>query len=560
MIDNNYKRICVGDLILSLPTAFSSLFLLLSLLLTACHSGQSSGKMVFRVNRDDGISSLDPAFAKNQAIMWAVHQLYGTLVEPDSQMVIRPWLASRWEESADHLTYTFYLRPDVYFHDNEVFPDGKGRKLTAEDVVYSFRRITDPATASPGAWVFNGKVDPEKGFRALNDSVFQLQLLEPFHPILGILSMQYCSVVPHEAVEKYGKEFRRHPVGTGPFLFHDWDEGQALILHRNPRYFEKDGQGRQLPYLDAVKFTFLDSKATEFLLFRQGQLDFMNDLDASFKDEVLTKTGQLKKEWDGKMILAKSPFLNVEYLGFLMDSSKTAVKQSPTRLKNVRLAINYGFDRTKLMTYLRNSIGTPANSGFVPRGLPSFDPAKVKGYTYNPALARQLLQEAGFPEGKGLPVIRLLTIPMYADLANYIANQLQEIGLRIQVEVIQKSLLLEQTAKSAAVCFRGTWIADYPDAESYLAFFYGKNPAPPNYTRYVNPAYDRLYEKALRETNDSLRYELYREMDRMIVADAPVVPVFYDEAIHFLQPNVHGLRNNGLNLLELRWVEIRSEQ
>lgn len=511
---------------------------------------------MFRVNRDDGISTLDPAFARNQSIMWAVHQLYGTLVEPDSQMVIRPWLASRWEESADHLTYTFYLRPDVYFHDNEAFPGGKGRKLTAQDVVYSFRRIMDPATASTGAWVFNGKVDPDKGFRALNDSVFQLTLLEPFHPILGILSMQYCSIVPHEAVEKYGKDFRRHPVGTGPFMFHDWDEGQALILHRNPRYFEKDAQGRQLPYLDAVKFTFLDNKATEFLLFRQGQLDFMNDIDASFKDEVLTKTGQLKKQWNGKMVLAKSPFLNVEYLGFLMDSSKSAVAQSPTRLKKVRLAINYGFDRTKLMTYLRNSIGTPANSGFVPRGLPSFDAAKVKGYTYNPALSRQLLAEAGFPEGKGLPVIRLLTIPMYADLANYIANQLQETGLRIQVEVVQKSLLLEQTAKSAAVFFRGTWIADYPDAESYLAFFYGKNPAPPNYTRYVNPAFDRLYEKALRETNDSLRYELYREMDRMIVADAPVVPVFYDEAIHFLQPNINGMRDNGLNLLELRWVDV----
>lgn len=558
MIDNKYKRIYVSGAIIALPTAFSSVFLLLLLLLalSACRSGEGSGKKVFRVNRDDGITSLDPAFAKNQSIMWAVHQLYGTLVEPDSQMVIRPWLASRWEESADHLTYTFYLRPDVYFHDNEAFPGGKGRKLTAQDVVYSFRRIMDPATASPGAWVFNGKVDPDKGFKALNDSVFQLSLLEPFHPILGILSMQYCSIVPHEAVEKYGKDFRRHPVGTGPFLFHDWDEGQALILHRNPRYFEKDEQGRSLPYLDAVKFSFLDSKATEFLLFRQGQLDFMNDIDASFKDEVLTKTGQLKKEWNGKMVLAKSPFLNVEYLGFLMDSSKTAVEESPTRLKNVRLAINYGFDRTKLMTYLRNSIGTPASSGFVPRGLPSFDAAKVKGYTYNPAMARQLLKEAGYPEGKGLPVIRLLTIPMYADLANYIANQLQETGLRIQVEVVQKSLLLEQTAKSAAVFFRGTWIADYPDAESYLAFFYGKNPAPPNYTRYINPAYDRLYEKALRETNDSLRYELYREMDRMIVADAPVVPVFYDEAIHFLQPNVSGMRDNGLNLLELRWVKI----
>lgn len=522
----------------------------------ACQPDHRSNTQVFRFNHTDGLSSLDPAFAKSQAIMWAIHQVYSTLVEPDTQMIIRPLLATRWEESADHTTFTFYLRPDVYFHDNDAFVNGKGRRMTAQDVVYSFRRIMDPATASPGAWIFNGKVDPQQGFKALNDTVFQLKLLQPFHPILGILSMQYCSIVPKEVVEKYGADFRRHPCGTGPFRYFDWDEGQALILHRHPHYFEKDAQGKSLPYLDAVKMTFLDNKATEFLLFRQGQLDFMNDLDASFKDEVLTKTGQLKKEWNGKMVLSKAPYLNVEYLGFMLDSSQGALKQSPTKLKKVRLAINYGFDRTKMMTYLRNSIGVPANAGFVPRGLPSFDAAKVKGYTYDPARARQLLQEAGFPEGKGLPVIRLLTIPMYADLSNYIANQLHEVGIPVQVEVVQKSLLLEQTAKSAALFFRGSWIADYPDAESFLAFFYGKNPAPPNYTRYNNPAFDKLYEQALQETNDSLRYELYRQMDQLIVQDAPLVPVFYDEAVHFIQPGVKGLREGGLNMLELRWVKM----
>ena len=522
----------------------------------ACQPDHHSNTQVFRFNHTDGLSSLDPAFAKSQAIMWAVHQVYSTLVEPDTQMVIRPLLATRWEESADHTTFTFYLRPDIYFHDNDAFVNGKGRRMTAQDVVYSFRRIMDPATASPGAWIFNGKVDPKEGFKALNDTVFRLKLLQPFHPILGILSMQYCSIVPKEVVEKYGADFRRHPCGTGPFRYFDWDEGQALILHRHPHYFEKDAQGKPLPYLDAVKMTFLDNKATEFLLFRQGQLDFMNDLDASFKDEVLTKTGQLKKEWNGKMVLSKTPYLNVEYLGFMLDSSQAALKQSPTRLKKIRLAINYGFDRTKMMTYLRNSIGVPANAGFVPRGLPSFDAAKVKGYTYDPSRARQLLQEAGFPEGKGLPLIRLLTIPVYADLSNYIANQLHELGIPVQVEVVQKSLLLEQTAKSAALFFRGSWIADYPDAESFLAFFYGKNPAPPNYTRYNNPAFDKLYEQALQETNDSLRYELYRQMDQLIVQDAPLVPVFYDEAVHFIQPNVKGLREGGLNMLELRWVKM----
>lgn len=527
--------------------------------LVACKSGQQVDKQVFRYNVTEGIATLDPAFAKNQSVIWAVKQVYNTLVEPDNQLNIRPCLAKSWEVATDHQTFIFHLRTDVYFHDNESFIGGKGRLMNARDVVYSLKRIMDPKTASPGAWIFNGKVDINNGFTAIDDSTFKLTLLQPFHPVLGILSMQYCSIIPHEVVEKYGKDFRKHPCGTGPFQFHQWEEGQALILHKYPRYFEQDSAGNRLPYLDAVKIGFLDNKATEFLLFRQGQLDFMNDLDGSFKDEVLTKKGLLKKEWEGKMVLEKGPYLNIEYFGFLLDSTKPVVKGSPVRLKKIRLAINYGIDRVKMITYLRNGIGIPANSGFVPAGLPSFDTSKVKGYTYNPALSAQLLREAGYPEGKGLPVIRLLSIPIYEDFANYVANQLQQVGIPIQVEVMQKALLMEQTAKSEALCFRGSWMGDYADAENYLAVFYSKNPAPPNYTRYKNPDFDKLYEQALQENNDSLRYQLYQQMDRIIVADAPVVPLFYDEVIHLIQPNVHGLGNNGLNSLELRKVYITAQ-
>src|SRR5205085_11728511 len=235
------------------------------------------------------------------------------------------------------------------------------------------------------------------------------------------------------------------------------------------------------------------------------------------------KKGELKQQWKDKIILSRHPYLNTEYLGILVDSSNTLVKNSPLSRRKVRQAINYGFDRNKMMMYLRNSIGTPAHSGFVPKGLPSFDDVAVKGYTYQPALARQLLKEAGYPGGKNMPRIRLLTIAVYAELASFIAKELEAVGIYIQVEVIQKGLLLEQTAKSQAPFFRGSWIADYPDAENYLSVFYGKNPAPPNYTRYHNPVYDQLYEKALELTDDSARSLLYRQMDRLIIQDAPVV-------------------------------------
>src|SRR5205814_1463437 len=162
----------------------------------------------------------------------------------------------------------------------------------------------------------------------------------------------------------YGNDFRRHPVGTGPFQFVAWEEGQALVLKKNNNYFETDSLGIRLPYLDGLKISFYSSKATEFLLFRQKQLEFINDIEASFKDEVISKTGGLRKKWDGKIILQTHPYLNIEYLGILVDSTNELVKSSPVRFLKIREAINFGFDRRKMILYLRNSIGTPAESGF----------------------------------------------------------------------------------------------------------------------------------------------------------------------------------------------------
>jgi peptide/nickel transport system substrate-binding protein len=519
-------------------------------------SHHNNDKNIFRYNEQSGIATLDPAFAKNQSIMWAVHQIFNTLVQINNNLNLVPSLAKSWDISADNLTFTFHLRNDVYFQDNPAFPNGKGRKMTAKDVVYSFERILDKNTASSGAWIFNGRVDTTQPFKAVDDTTFQLKLLKPFHPILGVMSMQYCSVIPKEVVEKYGKDFRRHPCGTGPFEMVAWEEGQALVLKKNPHYFEKDSAGTRLPYLDGIKVTFLQNKATEFLEFQQKRLDFVNEIDPSFKDEVLTKAGTLRKEWQGKIRLVKQPALTTEYLGFLCDSSLPVVKNSPLKDVRIRKAINYGFNRRKMILYIRNSIGIPAESGFIPAAFPSFDSSAVKGYHYDPQKALELLKEAGYPNGAGLPPIKLLTVPLYADLASYIANELQQIGITINVEVVQKSLLLEQTAKSEALFFRGSWIADYPDAENFLSVFYGKNPAPPNYTRYNNPRFDKLYEEALSEKNDSIRYKLYQQADQLVMKESPVVPLWYDMVIWLVHPYVKNFIPNGLNLLELRKVKL----
>ena len=530
---------------------------MLAVLLQACYNKKNSEGNIFHYNEFSGIPTLDPAFAKSQATMWPAHQLFNTLVEIDDSLHIIPSLAKSWDISADRATYTFHLRTDVLFHNDAAFAGGKGKRLTADDIVYSFNRIVDKQLASPGSWIFNRKVDTLEPFKAIDDSTFQLKLLRPYNPILGIISMQYCSIVAKEAVEKYEADFRRHPVGTGPFQFVAWEEGQALVLKRNENYFEKDDAGNRLPYLDGVKISFYDSKATEFLLFRQKELDFLNDIEASFKDEVLTKRGTLRKNWEGKIELQVSPYLNIEYLGILTDSTNELLQHSPMKARKIRQAINYGFDRRKMVMYLRNSLGTPAESGFVPMGLPSFDSSAVKGYHYDPQKSKQLLKEAGYPDGKGLPVVKLLTIAIYADMANFIAKQLEESGIPVRVEVVQKSLLLEMTSSSRALFFRGSWIADYPDAENYLSVFYSKNPAPPNYTRYNSREFDALFEKAITETNDSLRYKLYQQADQVMMNDAPVVPLWYDKVVRLVQPTVTGFKPNALNLLELRRVKLK---
>ena len=523
-------------------------------LCAACSGREGAPRMIFRYNEVAGIATLDPAFSKDQALNWVNGQLYSGLVRIDEGLNVVPCIARAWEISADGRTYLFHLRRDVLFHANEVMAHST-RPVVAQDFVYSFRRILDPSVASPGLWIFNA-VDTANGFRALNDSTLQITLSHPFAPFLSLLAMPYCSVVPREVVEHYGDDYRRHPCGTGPFRLQLWKEGVKLVMRRNPLYFEKDSLGRPLPYLDAVAVTFIVDKQTAFLEFIKGNLDFMNSLDASYKDELLTRTGQLKPKYRGKVAMTAMPFLNTEYLGFNMEAAQAG--GDPLDDRRIRQAINYGFDRAKMMTYLRNGIGRPGVHGFIPLGMPGSDTASGYGYGYDPAKARALLREAGHPNGRGLPVLHLSTTSSYLDLCRYIQQQLGLIGLRVALDVSPPAALREEIAQGKMKWFRGSWIADYPDAENYLSLFYSPNESPigPNTTRYANPAFDRLYRQSQQQGDPARRARLYRQMDSLLMQDAPVVVLYYDQILHFTQPTVRGLRSNAMNALDLRHVTI----
>lgn len=520
------------------------------------------GKTVFHYNESAGITSLDPAFARDQANVWAVNQIFNGLVQMNNKLEVQPCIAKRWELSEDGKTYTFYLRDDVYFHDHDLFPDGKGRKVVASDFVNSFFRITDPEVASPGAWIFNN-IDKTLsssylGFVAENDTTLKIFLQQPFPPFLGLLTMQYCSVVPYEIVDHYGKDFRINPIGTGPFLFKEWKEGVKLVMHKNPNYFEMDGEQR-LPYLDAVTVSFIYDKQSEFIEFLKGNIDFISGIDGrgSYKDAILTKSGQLTSKYAKDFMLLSEPYLNTEYIGILMDDDLDHVKNSELRKRAVRQAINYGFDRKKMMTYLRNNAGIPATAGIIPYGMPSFDSSIVKGYTYNPEKARRLLADAGFMNGKDMPEIVLNTVDKRRDIFEFIQQQLSEIGIKARIEVNPAATHRQMIAKSAVNMFWASWIADYPDAENYLALFYSKNyaPAGPNTTHFKSLEYDKLYEQSQKVVEDSTRFKLYHQMEKIIVEEAPIVPLYYDKVIRMHQKSVTDLGSNPMNLLVLKSVK-----
>lgn len=540
-----------------------ALLLIIPILVTvnSCkdHEEEKDTRSIFSYNEMAGITSLDPGRSSSFENIWAVNQLFNGLVQMDDELNVIPCIAYKFAISQDGLTYTFNLRNDVFFHDNACFENGKGRKVVAQDFVYSFDRLFDGGVSSATSLLTNidrSEKSAYKGFEAANDSTLKIHLKEPLNNFLSVLTMKYFSVIPYEAVDYYKTEFRRNPVGTGPFAFKMWEEGTKLILLRNSNYFEVDEKGKQLPYLDAVSISFVKDRETAFMELLNGKFDMLSGADAFNTNEVLDKEGNLREAYGKKFYLQKQTFLKTDYIGILVDENIPAVKNSPLRLKAIRQAINYGFDRDKLIKYIRSNVGEAAHSGFIPKGMKSYDPEKVKGYTYDPDKVRQLLAEAGFPNGKGLPEITLHITDNYKEQVEYIQSQLAVHGIKLQISIEKPSVLSQAVNRCEYLLFKKSWVGDYADEENFMCPFYSKNfcPQGSNYFHYKNEKFDQAYEKAGREMNYEVKKALYQDMDRMLIEDAPVIPLYYDQIVRLVHHKVKGLGTNPMNLLNLKTV------
>ncbi len=485
---------------------------------------------VYRRVLADNPALLDPAHATDVYAYTVLNQVFDGLVQFDSQLNPVPAIAGFWEASRAGLTWTFYLKKGVLFH--------TGREVTAEDFVYSFRRILDPAVASPIAPLFqyiqaqaiqDGKTDQVEGLKALDPYTLQIRLKEPYAPFLSILATANAKVVPREVVENGAKQFSSHPVGTGPFRFRHWKPNEEIALQPYEAYYE----GR--PFLDGVLFQIGQSPAETFPLFLQGRLE--ETAVPSVKSEEVRQSSRYRSYRYLRM-----PSLNLFYIGL-------NTRKIPFTDPKVRQAFYYAINKETIVQQIRRGESVVAYGILPPPpGLPAFPPA-VNSYSYNLDRAKQLLAEAGYPQGKGLSPLELWfgsrDQSVRQEMQAY-QRDLATIGVHVQLqEASHWPLFRAKLEEGNLSLFRLGWSADIPDPDNFFfPLFHSQSKT--NRMGYQNPHVDYLLAQARQETTYIKRLKLYREVENLILRDAPVIPLYHQVFEYLYQPYVRGVEVNAL--------------
>lgn len=542
---------------------------------TAAGGGKKYGGR-FTVNVVRGSpNALDPVLISNKNADDIATQIFDHLVDLNDRLELVPELAKHLpRDSADGRIYRFDLRTDVYFQDDSCFAGGKWRKMTARDVKYSFERCCDPRTHTVALWAFKGKVKGAteyfqsieagkpiagvEGFKVLDDSTFVIELAEPYAPFLYYLVNALGDVVPREAVEHYGTDFFRHPVGTGPYTLASWDPAQDLVLKRNPKYWGADDKGNRLPFVDEIRFRFIKDDKVQFNEFLSGSLDEAFGIPTEMYAAVLDpKTMKAQGRFAKYQVLTTPAMLTVFF-----DFNNT---QAPFNNVDVRRAFNYAVDREKIVRFvLQNSPYAPAVHGLVPPVFPGYPTDQIPGFTFDPAKAKQLLAKAGYPDGKGFPTITLHVYeePRMMQVAEAVQGMLgSALNVKVDIQVLTTAQLLDQS-EAGKLLFWGTkWFGDYPDAETFLNLVYGDLvptsstlPSYPNSSRFNSPRFNELFRKGVSTIDFVARMRYYAEAEKAAIADAPVLPLFYERHFRLLQPYVRDYALDPMARMELKYV------
>lgn len=540
-----------------------------------------SNKLIGYTALGEDPRTLDPAQSSDTTSAEILCQFYDSLYQNaylDRPYRVIPSLAAGYPEKRifyediqekdrrvkkARMEYVFKLRNDIYFQDDPCFPGGKGRRVTANDVIYSIKRLADPAVRSTGYWLVAGKIKgindffnkaaatgkadyslEIEGLKAIDDRTLKIILTEPFPAFIYVMSMPYTAPVPREAVEYYNapdrEGFSRHPVGTGAYRLKSWKRQHRIIMERSPSFRKEyypstgapgdresgllDDAGKQLPFLDEVWYTIISTGQPIWLLFLQGYLDASGVPQEQF-DRVVTKNMELSNQFVKKGIsLEIASDLDIYYLAFNM--------RDPILGKNkyLRQALSLSYD-----TDLYNQIflnGRAINAqGPLPPGVFGYDPKlKNPSKTRDLVKAKELMAKAGYPGGMDAKTGRQLELvydigsesTRAREVATFDMRCFEQLGIKMKLQVNTWSQHLERSHKGTFQMFSLGWIADYPDPENFLQLLYGPNAPPnPNSSAFANPEYDRLYEKMKGMENTPEREAVIHRMVEIAIEECP---------------------------------------
>jgi ABC-type transport system substrate-binding protein len=525
--------VLVGALLLVLATAVTPVFA------QARVSGSTGA--VYRRPLGTEPATLDPARIADIYGRSVAQQIFDGLVEFDQTLTIVPALAQYWKASRDGLTWTFTLRKGVRFHN--------GREVTADDVVFSLTRLVDPKVKSTAADLFmtiqgapsfrDGRASSVRGITALDASTVRVVLDEAQVPFVSLLAIGHAKILPRDLVTQQGDAFGSAPVGTGPFRFERWERHKEIVLVANPDYFAGP------PRLGRIVYRIFPDEGAGAMFdeFRRGRLE---DSPVPMQDypQLLTT-----KAWT----YVKRPMFSVRFLGL-----NTRVK--PWSDPHVRQALIYGIDREAIVQEATRGRFVLAR-GILPPGTLGYNP-RLNGYAYDPPRARELLAQAGFPEGRGLvPLSICATVKLDPEHA-LIVRHLALVGVRAEFKYVPDwPQFARMLAEGQCPSFQYAWFADVPEPDNFLnKLFHSRSPR--NYTGYANAQLDDILLRARNETDDRRRVDLYRRAEQMVLDDAVVIPFFHYTYERVFQPYVKSIEVSGLGdpYIPFRKIWLESER
>ncbi len=552
---------------------------------------------VLRLFLSTSETGLDPAVASDIATLSLLENIFDPLLRYD--YLARPvklrgnTTVGMPEVSADGRTYTFRLRPGIHFTPHPAFK-GRKREVTAADYIYSLKRLYDPTLKSPWSFIFDGKIVGDAalkeafsydtqvaGLQALDRYTLRIRLNEPDNNFLFYMAMPATGVVAREVIEAHPGQAGNHPVGTGPFMVGDWKRSDRIVLLANPdstavfqgtpgddpadRAIAAALEGKRLPRVDRVELKIAEEFQGRMLGFLNAEYDYLEQVPESMTDMVV-RDGMLKDELAARgIVLSRFPVLQTYYMW--MNMSDPVLGGYTKDKVALRRAIAMSYNNAEDIALLKKGFAIKAHSPLPPNVL-GYDPDYRSPVPHDPALANALLDRYGYtgrdPDGfRRTPDGKNLTLTMHSEATvtgrlrdEMWRKSLSAIGLRVVFKSDKKTEIIKASRLGKVQMFESNWIADFPDGDNFYQLLYGPNAGRANYSRFDLPAYNVRYEQARSLADGPERQKLYFEMNQLIHAYNPWVPLTHVLSGDLRHPWLENYKRHPVEFTTWRYLDI----